>query len=172
MEIQHIPKTFWHSLSIAVLTISSGLTYVAYNSSELTLELANAKISLNSNVASTTVALNNAVNNAKSIKVDAEKAYEEVLARNVMLEQQIESLKGQIQESKKSASNLLDFSNSKFNNSSNFISSPPNYQLLEKFNKKPTPKALSFKEFDQNVLEIEETIKALESLNKQFLPIQ
>ena len=178
MEIHHIPKTFWHSLSISVLIISSGLTYVAYNSSKVTIELANAKVTFNSEVTASTIALNSALNNAKLIKNDTVKKYDEVLARNVLLKQQIENLKQQVQMSKVSAFKPKDASSSKFNNlpspyTLDYVqqfssSSIPNYSLNEKFKNEPTPKPLSFKEFDQNVLEIEESIKALESLNIQM----
>jgi len=46
MDISNIPKTFWHSVSIAILVATIGLTIIAYRSASVSIEIANTKINL------------------------------------------------------------------------------------------------------------------------------
>ena len=46
MDISNIPKTFWHSLSIAILIATIGLTIISYKSDSVSIEIASTKISL------------------------------------------------------------------------------------------------------------------------------
>jgi hypothetical protein len=53
MDLSHIPKTFWHALSLAILAATLGLVIVAYRSSAVSIEVANTKISLSGVVSET-----------------------------------------------------------------------------------------------------------------------
>jgi len=46
VDISNIPKTFWHSLSIAILIATIGLTIISYKSDSVSIEIASTKISL------------------------------------------------------------------------------------------------------------------------------
>ena len=46
MDISNIPKTFWHSISIAILIATIGLTIISYKSASVSIEIASTKISL------------------------------------------------------------------------------------------------------------------------------
>jgi uncharacterized protein YlxW (UPF0749 family) len=78
MDISSIPKTFWHALSLSVLIATGGLVYIAYQSSTVSIEIANAKIQLSS-----------AITETKEIKSDLE-------AENERLRQAAEELKTKI----------------------------------------------------------------------------
>lgn len=49
MNLESIPKTFWHSVSICLLIVTCGLTYVAYKSENFTLQYNEMKLFSNSN---------------------------------------------------------------------------------------------------------------------------
>jgi len=53
VDISNIPKTFWHSISIAILIATIGLTIISYKSASVSIEIANTKISLLSAIAET-----------------------------------------------------------------------------------------------------------------------
>ncbi len=53
MDITHIPKLFWNSLSFCMLTATIGILYIAYTSSSVSIEIADAKINLSSAVSTT-----------------------------------------------------------------------------------------------------------------------
>ncbi|MCU7810838.1 MAG: hypothetical protein KZQ77_06330 [Candidatus Thiodiazotropha sp. (ex Notomyrtea botanica)] len=78
MDISSIPKTFWHALSLSVLLATGGLVYIAYQSSTVSIEIANAKIQLSS-----------AITETKEIKSDLE-------VENERLRQAAEELKTKI----------------------------------------------------------------------------
>ena len=49
MNIESIPRTFWHSISICLLIVTCGLTYVAYKSENFTLQYNELQLFANSN---------------------------------------------------------------------------------------------------------------------------
>ena len=51
MDTSNIPKTFWHSLSVAVLACTAMLLVIAYRSTDVSIRIANAKIDLKRGVA-------------------------------------------------------------------------------------------------------------------------
>jgi len=79
MDISTIPKTFWHALSLSVLVATGGLVFIAYQSSTVSIEIANAKIQLSS-----------AISETKGIKSDLE-------MENERLRQAADELKSRIQ---------------------------------------------------------------------------
>ena len=46
-ESQHIPQSFWHCISISVLMMTVGLTWVTVRSNELTLKVADVELQSN-----------------------------------------------------------------------------------------------------------------------------
>jgi len=79
MDISTIPRTFWHALSLSVLVATGGLVFIAYQSSSVSIEIANAKIQLSS-----------AISETKGIKSDLE-------IENERLRQAAEELRARIQ---------------------------------------------------------------------------
>jgi anaerobic ribonucleoside-triphosphate reductase len=53
MNIEAIPKIFWYAVSFAIIVISVGLIAIAYRSSNVTIEIANTKIKLSSQIEET-----------------------------------------------------------------------------------------------------------------------
>lgn len=87
MDISSIPKTFWHALSLSLLIATGGLVYIAYQSSTVSIEIANAKIQLSS-----------AITETKGIKSDLEienkrlrQAAEELSNKILLLEEMVAS---------------------------------------------------------------------------------
>ena len=156
MDIQHIPKTFWHSLSIAVLVVSSGLTYIAYRSSTVSIELANTKINLSSELASSTIALSSALDEAKDAKADTEKKYDELLRQYERLEERLKQLKATT-DVEGSVKSLFD----------KLRENCPDCMNLQ-----PLPKSLPLTSFDQNINKAQLSLERLETLNKQIQSMQ
>lgn len=48
MDTSNIPKSFWHALSFCMVTATLSIIFIAYRSSAVSIEIANAKISLSS----------------------------------------------------------------------------------------------------------------------------
>lgn len=49
MNIEYIPKTFWHSLSIAIITITGGFTYVGIKEGQFSVKAASLELATSSN---------------------------------------------------------------------------------------------------------------------------
>lgn len=156
MDIQHIPKTFWHALSIAILIVSSGLTYIAYRSSNVSIELANAKINLSSEVASSTIALKSALDEAKEAKAETERKYDALIKQHELLQSQLRVI-----ESQALSDNSAKLSLEKLKESCPTC-----------LNIKPLPKSLPFATFDKNIIRAQQSLDKLETLNKQIQPMQ
>jgi len=92
MDISTIPRTFWHAISVSVLTATGGLVFIAYQSSTVSIEIANAKIQLSS-----------AITETKGIKSDLE-------MENERLRQAAEELKTRIHTLEQLASSGLSSS--------------------------------------------------------------
>jgi DNA repair exonuclease SbcCD ATPase subunit len=155
MDLQYIPKTFWHALSAAVLIVSTGLTYIAYQSSTISIELANAKINLSSEVTSSRLALNDALDEAQKAKEDAQARYEELYKQHQLLQRQLKSLEQKAQTNQSLRSSLDHYKKI--------------YPSL--YQQKPLPK-LEFKKFDDKVLNVQRSLKSLERLNREIQPMQ
>lgn len=48
MDLSSIPKFFWYCCGISILTATFALTYIAWRSADVSLEIANTKIQLSS----------------------------------------------------------------------------------------------------------------------------
>lgn len=48
MDMTQIPRSFWHSLSVSIIAATIGILYIAYRSSSISIEIANAKIEVSS----------------------------------------------------------------------------------------------------------------------------
>lgn len=81
MEKAHIPKSFWHSLSFCMVIATLGLLYIAYASSSVSIEIANAKIELSS-----------AISQAKDIKSDLVSENARLTNANKKLKEQLATL--------------------------------------------------------------------------------
>ena len=156
MEIQHIPKTFWHALSVAVLVVSSGLTYIAYKSGSVSIELANAKINLSSEVASSTIALKNALDTAKKAKEVAEQKYAELISKHDLVNEQLKKLQAEARVNKNVADVLKGFE----------LNCPECTEV------KPLPESLQLNNFDMNIEEVQKSLDRLEEINLQIKPIK
>jgi len=53
MEASQIPRTFWHTLSVAILASTVVLLYIALRSTNISIEIANTKINLNRAISET-----------------------------------------------------------------------------------------------------------------------
>ncbi len=157
MELQYIPRTFWHSLSLSVLIVSTGLTLIAYKSSTVSIELANAKINLSSEVSTSTQALGEALVEAKSAKLDAESKYLLLLGQADSLKAQLKKFGEQSGEAGADPTRIYD----------QFIADCPDC-----FKWKALPQALPFSTFDQNIEKAESSLKKLKALQNGIQPLQ
>ena len=144
MDIQYIPKTFWHALSIAVLIVTIGLTYIAYRSSSVSIELADAKINLTKEVTTSTIALSEALEEAKRAKADAEKKYDEVVNINENLRTTIAELREQP------------------------ITDAQVRERLDTIKVPEIEQKLSFETFDSRVDTVQQSLKNIDEINKQY----
>lgn len=97
MDVQHIPKVFWYSISASLLVVSIGLTIIAYRSSRVSIELADTKILLSSKMAADELetskkSLKTAVKQIQSAKEYTQKEYSDLIQKNQALEAQITEL--------------------------------------------------------------------------------
>ena len=53
MDISNIPKSFWYALSFCMVAATLGILFIAYKSSSVSIEIANAKIKLSSAIEKT-----------------------------------------------------------------------------------------------------------------------
>ncbi len=81
MDISHIPRSFWHAISLCMVSTTFGLLYIAYKSSTVSLEIANAKINLSS-----------AISTVKDIKVNLQAENTRLVKANQELKTKIEEL--------------------------------------------------------------------------------
>lgn len=75
MDTSNIPKAFWYSLSLCMVIATLGLLYIAYQSSSVSIEIANAKIELSS-----------ALSTTKEIKSELERENERLKQANQLLQ--------------------------------------------------------------------------------------
>ncbi|MDO8933448.1 MAG: hypothetical protein Q7U97_13725 [Rhodocyclaceae bacterium] len=80
MDTSNIPKSFWHALSFCMVTATLGIIFIAYRSSSVSIEIANAKISLSS-----------ALGTVKDIKSDLEKENERLKNANNELQAKLQN---------------------------------------------------------------------------------
>ena len=53
METSQIPRTFWHAVTVSLLAATLVLLYIALKSTSISIEIANAKINLNTAISET-----------------------------------------------------------------------------------------------------------------------
>lgn len=88
MDLAAIPRSFWHALSASVLIATCGLVFIAYQSSTVSVEIANAKIQLSS-----------AITDTQGIKSDLERENERLRRASEVLQARIAELEQTGQES-------------------------------------------------------------------------
>lgn len=81
MEVSQIPKSFWHAASFCMVVATLGLLYIAYSSSSVSIEIANAKIELSS-----------ALSQAKDIKHELANENSRLVEANRLLREKIAKL--------------------------------------------------------------------------------
>jgi|GEM_PF-1660243 len=94
MDISSIPRSFWHAVSASLLIVTVGLTVATYKSRSLSIEIANARITV-SNAAGETDQIRQELEQ-KSRELE-EKA-RELNELNAALEQKVEDLRNQLAE--------------------------------------------------------------------------
>ena len=81
MDTASIPKVFWHALSFCMVIATLGLLIIAYQSTTISLEIANTKIELST-----------AISETKEIKGELQLENERLQKANAMLEEKIAAL--------------------------------------------------------------------------------
>ncbi len=81
MDTANIPRIFWHSLSFCMVIATVGLLFIAYQSTTISLEIANTKIQLST-----------AITETKEIKSELEVENERLKKANKILEEQMTML--------------------------------------------------------------------------------
>lgn len=156
MDIQSIPRTFWHSISLAILIVSAGLTHVAYKSSDVSIELANAKIDLSSEVASSTIALKNALTQAKKAKEATEQKYATLLKNYKTMQKQVAALKDQALNDKDIAHSLDVLEDN----------CPTCVELT------PLPDTIALDDVETNIKDAQQSLDNLIEISKKIKPIR
>ena len=85
MDISNIPKSFWHALSFCMIVATLGITFIAYRSSSVSLEIANAKITLSS-----------ALSTVKDIKSNLEEENQRLKRTNDELQTALKNSNGDV----------------------------------------------------------------------------
>ena len=85
MDTSNIPKSFWHALSICMLTATFGILFIAYKSSTFSIEIANAKLTLSSAIAT-----------AKDIQNDLEQENERLKKDHKELQDKLHSVRADV----------------------------------------------------------------------------
>lgn len=85
MDMSNVPKSFWHSLSFCIVVATLGLLFIAYKSSSVSIEIADAKINLSS-----------ALVTAKEIKSDLEAENERLKKANEQFQMRISEISGEL----------------------------------------------------------------------------
>ncbi|MBA1145845.1 hypothetical protein H0Z60_02115 [Ectothiorhodospiraceae bacterium WFHF3C12] len=81
MDISHIPRSFWHAISFCLVTGTLGFLWIAYSATNVSLEIADAKIELSSAIAQ-----------AKDIRGELRADKSRLLEANELLREKIERL--------------------------------------------------------------------------------
>lgn len=155
MDIQYIPKSFWHSLSVAVLTATFGLTYIAYKSNSISIEIENAKILLKKEVSSSSIEIKKSLEKVKKAKAEVEKKYEKLVYEHNSLKKNFSTIPLTTYFNKNSI-NPPYINDLKLNKPVEF-----NSTLIKK------PK-ISFENVDMNINNIENSIVNLEKISNQI----
>lgn len=109
MEMAHIPRSFWHALSVCMVSATGVLLYIALSASSVSIEVANAKIQISSALAE-----------VRGIKADLEAENTRLLAANERLQSKLQELESQAlvngfeispEEIEKLSNETLDFRN-------------------------------------------------------------
>lgn len=149
-------KTFWHSLSVAILVVSIGLTFIAYRSNEISFEFGEAKINFSSQVADTKVRLSSEI---ASSTIALNKAIEEV-----------KKLKSDVKVIKETSASIKKKTETDKPFMTNWGTYPP--WDPKQFTSLALPPKLAFDNFDKNIMSAQKSLNNLESLNKQIQQIQ
>ncbi len=75
MDMASVPRSFWHALSFCMVAATLGLLFIAQSSSNVSIEIANAKIELSS-----------AISQVKDIKSDLKAENTRLVKANLLLQ--------------------------------------------------------------------------------------
>lgn len=92
MDTANIPKTFWYALSFCMTVATLGLVYIAYRSTSVSIEIADAKINLSS-----------AYGQVQDIKANLEVENERLIKANAELQGRLNRVKAEIAKLSKNA---------------------------------------------------------------------
>ena len=84
MDTKNIPATFWYALSFCMVVATLGLLFIAYRSTTVSIEIANAKIELSS-----------AISQTKEIKSDLKVENDRLIASSKALEERLALLEAE-----------------------------------------------------------------------------
>jgi len=90
MDIKNIPTSFWHAVSFCMIVATLGLLFIAYASSSVSIEIANAKIELSSAISQTKDIKNDLANENQRLVEANERLAEKV----ALLEEKTQSSSG------------------------------------------------------------------------------
>jgi hypothetical protein len=82
MQLQHVPRIFWWSISVSIFVVAIGFTVIAWRSSTISVEIANAKINLHQTIVDNREILQQ----LKELAKDLEKAKTEMQNKIAALE--------------------------------------------------------------------------------------
>lgn len=85
METANIPKMFWYALSFCMIVATLGLVYIAYRSTTVSIEIADAKINLSS-----------ALGQVQDIKADLEKENQRLIQANADLQTRLNKVNAEM----------------------------------------------------------------------------
>ncbi|WP_028469632.1 hypothetical protein [Neptunomonas japonica] len=78
MDMASVPRSFWHALSFCMVAATLGLLFIAQSSSNVSIEIANAKIELSS-----------AISQVKDIKSDLKAENARLVKANLLLQEKV-----------------------------------------------------------------------------------
>ncbi|MDJ0733017.1 MAG: hypothetical protein QNJ47_02860 [Nostocaceae cyanobacterium] len=114
MDISKIPLVFWYSLSVSMLSFSTGITLSSLFASTVSVEVANSKINLSKNINDVKMINNELKMKAEQLE-NIEKAYKELQSKydkilqstpSVVVKQELTKLKPEIQQAQSKVNNL------------------------------------------------------------------
>jgi len=92
MDAANIPKSFWYALSFCMIVATLGLVYIAYRSTSVSIEIADAKINLSS-----------AFGQVQDIKANLEAENQRLIQANAELQDRLKNVNAELARLSKNA---------------------------------------------------------------------